>query len=105
MKAIGIDTVILIRASCAHRRVSVAGVAARGRHLPVYEDLADLFLDLAEENGMDFLTGTYDSVSLLASAPSKSIWTWAAVFIDEAWARYGRRAAFRGWYLTFEICA
>jgi hypothetical protein len=105
MKAIGIDTVILIRAGCGRIAVYPSQVLQREVGIyPVYEDLADLFLDLAEENGMDFYFGTYDSVSYAPRERTiQEHLDLGRDFIDEAWERYGRRAAFKGWYLTFEI--
>ena len=105
MRAVGIDTVIMIRAGWGRQAACPSQVLeTRAGIYPVYEDLVDLFLELAEENGMDFLFGTYDS----ATRPPHS-WTLeeeldlGRAFIDEMWDRYGERKAFRGWYLTFEI--
>ena len=62
-----------------------------------------MFLDLAEENQMDFFFGTYDSNKFPREGnPQKEVAIGKA-FIDEAWERYGHRKAFKGWYLTFEI--
>ena len=105
MKAIGIDTVILIRAGCGRIAAFSSAVLQREVDIyPVYADLVDLFLGLAEDNGMDFFFGTYDSVSYAPRERSiQEHLDLGRAFIDEAWARYGRRAAFKGWYLTFEI--
>jgi hypothetical protein len=105
MRAVGIDTVILIRAGVGRISACPSSVLEREAGiLPVYEDLVDMFLDLAEENDMAFYFGTYDS----ATRPARR-WTLeqeldlGRAFMDEVWARYGARKAFRGWYLTFEI--
>jgi hypothetical protein len=105
MRSVGIDTVILIRAGWGRTAACPSDVLReRAGIYPVYEDLVDLFLGLAEANGMRFYLGTYDS----ATRPPRS-WTLAEeldlgrAFIDESWQRYGERAAFGGWYLTFEI--
>ena len=62
MKAMGIDTVIVIRAG--HKRwmtfPSKVLQERRGGYTPPV-DLIDMFLDLAEEYGMKFYLGTYDS--------------------------------------------
>jgi hypothetical protein len=105
MREIGIDTVILIRAGVGRIAACPSEVLSKGADIyPVYEDLVDLFLDLAEENGMAFYLGTYDS----ATRPSRHRTLEQEVdlgrsFVDEVWAKYGTREAFRGWYLTFEI--
>jgi hypothetical protein len=105
MRAIGIDTVILIRAGVGRTAACPSQVLQRAAGiLPVYEDLVDMFLGLAEEHGMHFFFGTYDS----ATRPPRA-WSLqeeldlGRAFIDEVWGRYGRCQAFKGWYLTFEI--
>jgi hypothetical protein len=105
MRHIGIDTVILIRAGCGRIATYPSAVLEREVAIyPVYEDLVDLFLTLAEENGMDFFLGTYDSVTFAPRERTlQQHLDLGRAFIDEAWTRYGHRPAFRGWYLTFEI--
>lgn len=105
MRAIGIDTVILIRAGWGRKAACPSQVLEeRAGAYPVYEDLVSMFLDLAERSDMAFLFGTYDS----ATRPPRE-WTLeeeldlGRAFIDEVWNRYGQREAFGGWYLTFEI--
>jgi hypothetical protein len=105
MKAIGIDTVILIRAGCGRIATFPSKVLQREVDIyPVYEDLVDMFLSLAEENGMDFFFGTYDSVTYAKRDRTiQEHLDLGRAFIDEVWERYGHRKAFKGWYLTFEI--
>jgi hypothetical protein len=105
MKAIGMDTVILIRAGVARTLAYPSPVLERvyGTY-PVYADLVDMFLALAEEQGLDFYFGTYDS----RTRPAREMSLQAELdagreSIDEVWERYGGRQAFKGWYLTFEI--
>ena len=105
MRAVGIDTVILIRAGCGRMATFPSQVLQREVDIyPVYEDLVDTFLTLAEENGMDFFFGTYDSVTYAHhERPIPEHLGLGRAFIDEVWERYGHRKAFKGWYLTFEI--
>lgn len=105
LKAIGIDTVILIRAGCGRRATYASEVLQREIGIyPVYEDLVDLFLALAEREGMDLYFGTYDSVSYAPQPLTiQQHLDLGRAFIDEAWERYGHRQAFKGWYLTWEI--
>jgi hypothetical protein len=105
MKSIGIDTVILIRAGCGRIATFPSKVLQCEVDIyPVYEDLVDMFLSLAEENGMDFFFGTYDSVTYAKQDRTiQGHLDLGRAFIDEVWERYGHRKAFRGWYLTFEI--
>lgn len=105
MKSVGIDTVIMIRAGVGRTAVCPSQVLSEQADIfPVYEDLVELFLDLAEENEMTFFFGTYDS----ATRPSRERTLDQEVqmgkdFIDEVWQKYGHRQAFKGWYLTFEL--
>lgn len=55
MKSIGIDTVIMIRAGVGRIAVCPSQVLSEQADIfPVYEDLVELFLNLAEENEMAF---------------------------------------------------
>jgi hypothetical protein len=104
MRSIGIDTVILIRSG--HRRwltyPSDALMEREGCYRPP-SDLVDLFLTLAERAEMAFYFGTYDSGRYWSAGDFQKEVDLNRAVIDEAWARYGRRAAFRGWYLTQEV--
>lgn len=99
-RAIGIDTVIIIRAGyqnkCIFPARSVPGL------LPVYDDLAAMFLDLADEAGLGVWFGTFDSGRYWV----RQSW-WKEVdlnraFIDEVVERYGHHRSFAGWYLCHE---
>lgn len=104
MKSIGIDTVILIRAGVGRIAAFPSRVLQREVDIfPVYDDLVDLFLALAEENGMDFFFGTYDSATRARERSLQKEVDIGKAFVDEVWERYGHREAFKGWYLTFEI--
>ncbi len=99
-RAIGIDTVIIIRAGYQNKCIFPA--RSLPDLLPVYEDLAKVFLDLAEENGLSLYFGTYDS----GFHWHRGSW-WREVeinrrFVDEVVERYGSHPAFRGWYLCHE---
>jgi len=98
MKAIGIDTVIMIR--CGHRKFITwpcESLMKRGCFRPSV-DLLDLFLRLAEKHGMKFFFGLYD--------PGKDLETYAETnmpVIEEVWKRYGKYPAFKGWYISSEF--
>ncbi len=99
-KKIGIDTVVIIRAGyqnkCIFQAKSVPGL------LPVYDDLARMFLDLAEEFGIGLYFGTFDSGTYWIR---RSYWKEVDLnkaFIDEVVQRYGDSPAFKGWYLCHE---
>jgi len=97
---IGIDTLIIIRAGyqnkCIFPSRSIPDL------LPVYDDLARMFLDLAEEFGLNLYFGTYDSGHYWW----RRTW-WKEVdlnkaFIDEVVERYGGSPSFKGWYMCHE---
>ena len=104
MKAVGIDTVILIR--CGYQRwltypSDVLLAKERSYRPPV--DLVDLFLTLAEKYDLAFYFGTYDSGNYWHRGEVNRELDLNLAVVDEVWARYGHRRAFQGWYLTQEI--
>lgn len=104
MQAIGIDTVILIRAGY-RKRVTFDSTLLRREvdALPAYRDLVDLFLGLAEEHGMSFFFGLYDSGEHWHAGRYEQEADLNRAFCDEVAARYGDRKAFGGWYISHEI--
>jgi hypothetical protein len=104
MKAIGIDTVILIRSG--HKRwltyPSEVLIKKQGCHRPPV-DLVDLFLTLAEKYGLAFYFGTYDSGDYWHAGEFQTEIDLNRAVVDEVWKKYGHRAAFKGWYLTQEV--
>ncbi|MCG9896168.1 MAG: DUF4434 domain-containing protein [Fimbriimonadaceae bacterium] len=99
-RRIGIDTVIIIRSGYRDKCIFPSRVIPN--LLPVADDLADMFFDLAEEAGLGVWVGTYDSGSHWWR---RSWWKEVDVnkaFLDEFMERYGDRKAFAGWYLTHE---
>ncbi len=104
MKAIGIDTVILIRSG--HKRwltyPSEVLIEKQGCYRPPV-DLVDLFLTLAEKYGMAFYFGTYDSGHYWHAGEYQKEIDLNRAVVDEVWQKYGGRVAFKGWYLTQEV--
>jgi hypothetical protein len=104
MHDVGIDTVILIRSG--HRRwityPSDVLMTREGCHRPPV-DLVDMFLTLAEKYDMAFYFGTYDSGTYWAKGKFQKEVDLNRSVVDEVWAKYGSRAAFKGWYLTQEV--
>jgi hypothetical protein len=110
MKAIGIDTVIMIRAGYGRWCTYPSTVLEREEQVykpPV--DLVAMFLRLAERYNMHFYFGTYDSGRFWHDP---TYWQTPAYHHDmevnlrvceEAWKRYGTSPAFKGWYLSLEI--
>jgi alpha-L-fucosidase len=104
MKRIGIDTVILIRGG--YRKFltypSPYLIGQRGCYTPPV-DLVKLFLELAEEQGMRFYFGLYDSGAYWDTGDMTPEIDVNRYVIDEVWQRYGHHKAFKGWYLSMEI--
>ena len=106
MKAIGIDTVVMIR--CGLEKFlaypSELLMKERGAYRPPV-DWVEMFLELAGKYDMRFFFGTYvghrwwgDKRIDFATecALDKRI-------VAEAWERYSKYPAFKGWYLSKEI--
>ncbi|MBQ9775080.1 MAG: DUF4434 domain-containing protein [Lentisphaeria bacterium] len=103
MKAIGIDTVIMIRSGLRRFMTYPSKVLAnrKGCYTPPV-DLVELYLRLAEKYGMTFYFGTYDGNNWHPETVKEEI----AICCDaasEAFDRYGKSPAFGGWYLSTEI--
>jgi len=104
MKAIGIDTVVLIR--CGYKRWmtyrSEALLRERGGYEPPVE-LVPMFLELAEKHGMSLFFGTYDSGEYWLNGEHQKEIDINQRVIDEAWTRFGSSPSFKGWYLSLEV--
>ena len=103
MRAIGIDTVVLIR--CGYRRwltsPSAVAMSEEGAFEPPV-DLVRLFLDLSAKHHMAFHFGLYDSGKYWTSGDYEAEVELNRRVIEEAWSRYGGHPAFAGWYLSQE---
>ncbi len=101
MKAAGIDTVIIIRASL--RDMAVFPSEALGiRDVP---DLAQLFLDEAHRCGMKLYFPSHDSGMLDPAWTNwRPDWELCQRFLPEVMERYGGHPAFHGWYIAPENC-
>ena len=102
MRQIGIDTVIIIRAGYRERAIFESRALNKHRPmLPVNEDLARLFLDLAGANGMKLFWGIYDPGDW--DKDPRVAWEINQDFMVEVQEKYGDHPAFAGWYLSFEL--
>jgi hypothetical protein len=104
MKAIGIDTVILIRSG--YRRFitypSAYLIKEHGCYTPPV-DLVNMFLKLADELNMNFYFGLYDSGKYWDTGNMQHEIDSNRFVIDEVWKQYGHYKSFKGWYLSMEI--
>ena len=106
MRAVGIDTVILIRAGYRQRATFDSEVLHDAANIrPVHLDLVDLFLREAARCGMDFYFGTYDAGTFWDDGDYRAEVAINKDFCAEVIERYGDRAAFSGWYICHEINA
>lgn len=104
MKAIGIDTVIMIR-SGYKKFITYPSqyLLGKGCYMPSV-DLLDLFLRLAEKYEMKFYFGLYDSGHYWATGDMTYEIEDNKYVIDEVWRNYGEKyKSFGGWYLSGEI--
>lgn len=102
MRQIGIDTVIIIRAGYRDQAIFNSWVLREHRPmLPVRENLAELFLDLAHANGMKLFWGNYDPGDWTSN--SQAALELNRKFMTEVYEQFGSHPAFAGWYITFEL--
>lgn len=104
MKAIGIDTVIMIR-SGYKKFITYPSeyLLGKGCFMPSV-DLVDMYLRLAEKHGMKFYFGLYDSGHYWATGNMSHEIEDNRYVIDEVWEKYGTKyKSFGGWYVSGEI--
>ena len=104
MRAIGIDTVIMIR-SGYRKFITYPSpyLMKKGCYKPSM-DLLELFLTLADKYQMKFYFGLYDSGRYWDTGDMSWEIEDNKYVIDEVWERYGRRhKSFQGWYISGEI--
>jgi Domain of unknown function (DUF5109)/Domain of unknown function (DUF4434) len=103
MRAMGIDTVILIR-SGYRRFITYPSdyLIGKGCYKPPV-DLVKMFLELAEARNMKFYFGLYDSGRYWDTGDMQHETDANRFVIDEVWQQYGDSPAFGGWYLSMEI--
>lgn len=103
MRQVGIDTVIIIRSGYREQAVFNSWVLRKHRPmLPVRQNLAELFLDLAHANGMRLFWGIYDPGDW--AQHGQYALEINREFMQEVCEQYGSHPAFAGWYITFELC-
>lgn len=104
MKAIGIDTVIMIR-SGYRKFITYPSkyLLKRGCFMPSV-DLLDMYLRLAEKHGLKFYFGLYDSGEYWDTGDMTREINDNRYVIDEVWENYGKKyKSFAGWYVSGEI--
>ena len=104
MKAIGIDTVIMIRSGYRKFITDPSPYPPKkGCYMPS-TDLVDLFLRLGVEHGMKFYFGLYDSGRYWDTGDMSYEVEHNKYVIDEVWNLYGNKyKSFGGWYISGEI--
>lgn len=104
MKAIGIDTVIMIR-SGYRKFITYPSeyLLSKGCYMPSV-DLLDMFLRLASRHGIQFYFGLYDSGKYWDTGDLSYEIEDNKYVIDEVWNKYGsKHTSFKGWYISGEI--
>jgi len=104
MKAVGIDTVIMIRSG--YRRFitypSDYLINQYNCHKPPI-DLLSLFLTLADKYEMNFYFGLYDSGIYWDTGDMSAEIISNQFVTEEVWQKYGHHPSFKGWYMSMEI--
>ncbi|MCQ2163386.1 MAG: DUF4434 domain-containing protein [Bacteroidales bacterium] len=103
MKAIGIDTVIMIRSG--YRKFITwpsKYLLSKGCYMPSL-DLVELFLSLADKYDMKFYFGLYDSGKYWDTGDMTYELESNKYVIEEVWNAYGHHKSFQGWYISTEI--
>ena len=104
MKAVGIDTVIMIRSG--YRRFITYPSVYLQNQFGCYEppvDQVKMFLELADKYDMKFYFGLYDSGIYWDTGNLQHEIDANRFVIDEVWENYGHHKSFGGWYLSMEI--
>lgn len=104
MKAIGIDTVIMIRSG--YRKFITYPSSYLMKNYGCYKpslDLVELFLTLADKYEMKFYFGLYDSGIYWDTGNLQVEIDVNRYVVDEVWAKYGHHKSFGGWYVSTEI--
>ena len=104
MKAVGIDTVILIR--CGYRKFITYPSKFLQQKYQCYKppvDLVEMFLLLADKHNMNFYFGLYDSGLYWDTGDLEHEIESNKYVIEEAWNNYQHHPSFKGWYLSMEI--
>lgn len=104
MKAIGIDTVILIRSG--YRKFITYPSEYLMKTFGCYKpsvDLVEMYLRLADKYEMKFYFGLYDSGKYWDTGDMNWEIDSNKYVIDEVWNKYGNHTSFQGWYLSQEI--
>ena len=104
MKAMGIDTVILIRSG--YRKFITYPSAYLINNHNCYKpsiDLVELFLTLADKYEMKFYFGLYDSGVFWDTGDLQVEIDANKYVVDEVWTKYGHYKSFGGWYISTEI--
>ncbi len=103
MRMAGIDTVIIIRAGLGENVIfSAKSISSFRKVIPVYQDLASLFLKLSESNNMKLFFGLYDSNYFWYRNDWRKEMEINIAFVDEVWNKFGKYPSFAGWYLPHE---
>jgi len=105
MKAIGIDTVIMIRSG--YRKFitypSEYLIKKHGCYMPSV-DMVDMYLRLSTKYNMKFYFGLYDSGKYWDTGDLSWEIEDNKYVIDEVWKNYGSKfKSFQGWYISGEI--
>ncbi|NDV69696.1 DUF4434 domain-containing protein [Dysgonomonas sp. 25] len=104
MKAVGINTVVMIRSGLAKWIAAPFETILKSEDVyypPV--DLVEMFLYLADKYDMNYYFGMYDSGKYWIEGQFQKEIDLNLRLIDEVWKKYGHHKSFKGWYLSQEV--
>ena len=102
MRAIGIDTLIVIRCECEKDGVRVSALDPRSTTWPEDDNLLDMFFRLGDEYGFDLYLGGVQNITNLHRGDWRKEVDDNKAFYDKMVPRYARCRCFKGLYVTLE---
>lgn len=98
MQSVGIDTLVFIRSGYGQRTIFPSDCFGTKYE----DDLLGFILDEAAKRNMKVMVGLYLSTISWHNGDAKTEIELNRRFINEIWAKYGDRPAFKGWYIPQE---
>lgn len=98
MQSVGIDTLVFIRSGYGQRTIFPSDCFGTKYE----DDLLGFILDEAAKRNMKVMVGLYLSTLSWHNGDAKTEIELNRRFINEIWAKYGDRPAFKGWYIPQE---
>lgn len=102
LKAMGMDTLIIIRCECEQNGVHVSGLDPRSTTWPEDDNLLDMFFRLGDKYGFELYLGGVESITNLHLGNWKKEIDDNKAFYDRMVPRYAGHPCFKGLYVSLE---